>query len=69
LRHSSITRMLLKSVPIRLVASLHNTSVKMIEASYAKHITEHGDEHARAALLHHDELAPVADNVVAISGR
>jgi len=51
------------------VASLHNTSVKMIEASYAKHITEHGDEHARAALLHHDELAPVADNVVAISGR
>ena len=26
LRHSSIVRMLLKNVPIRLVASLHNTS-------------------------------------------
>ena len=26
LRHSSIVRMLLKHVPIRLVASLHNTS-------------------------------------------
>ena len=31
LRHSSIVRMLLRNVPIRLVASLHNTSVAMIE--------------------------------------
>ena len=30
LRHSSIVRMLLKNVPIRFVASLHNTSVVMI---------------------------------------
>jgi hypothetical protein len=25
----------------------------MSEQSYAKHITEYADEHARAALLHH----------------
>ena len=31
LRHSSIVRMLLQNIPIRLVASLHNTSVAMIE--------------------------------------
>ena len=33
LRHSSIVRMLLRNVPIRLVACLHNTSVAMIEAA------------------------------------
>ena len=38
LRHSSIVRMLLQSVPIRLIASLHNTSVAMIEKHYSKHI-------------------------------
>ena len=31
LRHTSITRQLLSGVPIRLCASLHDTSVKMIE--------------------------------------
>ncbi|MBR1226131.1 tyrosine-type recombinase/integrase [Bradyrhizobium sp. AUGA SZCCT0176] len=39
LRHSSIVRMLTASVPIRLVAALHNTSVKMIEKHYSLHIT------------------------------
>jgi integrase len=57
LQHSSIVRMLLRNVPIRLVASLHNTSVAMIEASYSKHIVEHADEIGRAALLHHEEPA------------
>jgi integrase len=65
LRHSSIVRMLLKNIPIRLVASLHNTSVKMIEKHYSKFIAEHGDEHARAALLHHAPV--VADNVVQLA--
>ena len=41
LRHSSIVRMLLRNVPIRLVASLHNTSVAMIEKHYSRYITEH----------------------------
>jgi integrase len=69
LRHSNITRMLLQNVPIRLVASLHNTSVAMIEKTYARHITEYNDDISRKALLHHDER-PVADNVVPIiSGR
>jgi hypothetical protein len=62
LRHSSIVRMLLQSVPIRLIASLHNTSVAMIEKHYSKHIAEHGDEHARAALLQPEP--PAGDNIV-----
>ena len=68
LRHSSIVRMLLKNVPVRLTASLHNASAAMVEKHYSKHIAEHGDEHARAALLQH-EPPSVATNVVPISGR
>jgi integrase len=63
LRHSSIVRALLLNVPIRVVASSHNTSVRMIEANYSKFITEHSDEISRAALLHH----PIADNVVPLT--
>ncbi|KRQ93204.1 integrase [Bradyrhizobium jicamae] len=66
LRHSSIVRMLLRNVPIRLVASLHNTSVAMIEKHYSKYITEHSiDDIARAGLL--SESAPTVDNVVALA--
>jgi integrase len=63
LRHSSIVRMLLKNVPIRIVASLHNTSVSMIEKTYSKHITEHSDEVSRTALLQH----PNDDNCIALA--
>ncbi len=62
LRHSSIVRLLLANVPVRLVASLHNTSVAMIEKHYSKHIAEYGDEHARGALL--QPAPPTGDNVV-----
>jgi integrase len=66
LRHSSIVRMLLRNVPIRLVASLHNTSVAMIEKHYSRYITEHSiDDIARIGLL--SEPAPAADNVVALA--
>lgn len=65
LRHSSIVRGLLQNLPIRLVASLHNTSVAMIERTYSKFITEHADDLARAALLHE----PMGANVVAMTGR
>jgi len=66
LRHSSIVRMLLRNVPIRLVASLHNTSVAMIEKTYSKFITEHhSDDISRAALLQHE--ASTVDNVVALA--
>jgi integrase len=65
LRHSSIVRMLLRNVPIRLVASLHNTSVAMIEKHYSKYITEISiDDIARAGLL--STLALAADNIVAL---
>ena len=57
LRHSSIVRMLKANVPIRLVASLHNTSTKMIEKHYSKYITEHSDDISRHALLHHEPRA------------
>jgi integrase len=65
LRHASIVRMLLANVAIRLVASLHNTSVEMIEKNYTKFITEHADadDHVRAALLDCEEM-PIVDNVV-----
>ena len=65
LRHSSIVRMLLRNVPIRLVASVHDTSVAMIEKHYSRYITEHSiDDITRAGLL--SEPAPAADNVVAL---
>ncbi|XIA64699.1 site-specific integrase [Bradyrhizobium sp. TZ2] len=68
LRHSSIVRMLLQNVPIRLVASLHNTSVAMIEKHYSRFIVEHSDDISRKALLQHEELqATVADNVIALA--
>jgi integrase len=65
LRHSSIVRMLLRNIPIRLVASLHNTSVAMIEKHYSRYITEHSiDDITRTGLL--SEPTPAADNVVAM---
>ncbi|MDN4982228.1 site-specific integrase [Bradyrhizobium sp. WYCCWR 13022] len=63
LRHSSIVRMLLKNVPIRYVASLHNTSVRMIEAHYSRFIVEHGD--FRNALLQNEP--PSGSNIVPLA--
>jgi integrase len=65
LRHSSIVRALLLNVPIRLVASLHNTSVAMIERTYSKYITEHSDDISRRAMLQHEP--PIGDNVVVLA--
>jgi integrase len=65
LRHSSIVRALLRNVPIRLIASLHNTSVAMIERNYSRHITEHSDDHARVGLL--QDESPSGYNVVALA--
>ena len=59
-----IVRMLLRNVPIRLVASLHNTSVAMIEKHYSKYITEHSiDDISRPGCC---SEPPAADNVVAL---
>ena len=51
LRHSSIARMLLKGVPVRVVAALHDTSSAMIERHYADLIADHSDALARATLV------------------
>ena len=56
--------MLLRNVPIRLVASLHNTSVAMIEKHYSKYITEHSiDDIARGVLFQ----LPVDNSVTALA--
>jgi integrase len=51
LRHSAIVRMLRRNVPIRLVASLCDTSAAIIERNYSAFIAHHADELARSALL------------------
>ncbi len=51
LRHSSIVRALLANVPVRVVASQHDTSVAMIERNYSRFISDHTDAIARAAML------------------
>jgi integrase len=65
LRHSSICRQLLANVPVRVVASAHDTSVTQIEAHYSKYISEHSDQLSRRALLQLD--APPGGNVVALA--
>lgn len=58
LRHSAIVRMLRRNVPIRLVASLCDTSAAIIEHNYSAYIAHHADELARSALLEPPALRP-----------
>jgi len=51
LRHSSITRQLAASVPVRVVAALHDTSTAMIERTYTVGIDQHVDAIVRPALI------------------
>jgi hypothetical protein len=51
LRHTSIVRMLSRGVPIRFVAAVHDTSIAMLEAHYAKFITNEVEERIRAAVV------------------
>jgi integrase len=67
LRHSSIVRQLLANVPIRVVATLHDTSVKMIERTYSRHIASYSDDIARRALLETNAQPPATANVVPLS--
>jgi hypothetical protein len=64
LRHSSIVRMLPANVPVRLVASLHDTSVAMIEKHYSKYINDHADAIPRRAMLDLGAGDEQANNVV-----
>lgn len=51
LRHSSIVRQLRMGLPVRLVAALHDTSTKMIEAHYAAAIVDALDDLAAGAVI------------------
>jgi len=61
LRHSSIVRYLLANVPVRVVATKHDTSIPMIERNYSKYIADHADVLSRRAML--DPGAPSGYNV------
>jgi integrase len=50
-RHSSIVRGLRQGLPVRLVASLHDTSTEMIEKHYSAFIVDMTEELARRAVL------------------
>jgi integrase len=63
LRHSSITRMLLAGVPVRVVADHHDTGIEMIERTYSRHIGQHTDAMIRDALIDTE----VADSDVVVS--
>jgi integrase len=64
LRHSSIVRSLLAGVPAQLVASNHDTSLQMLQKTYARYISTYGDDVARRALL--DVASASSPNVVAL---
>jgi integrase len=51
LRHSSIVRGLRAGLPVRLVAALHDTGMKMIEAHYSAFIVDAMDELAARAIV------------------
>jgi integrase len=65
LRHSSIVRQLKAGVPVRVVASLHDTGVGMLERTYSASIAGHSDDLARRAML--DPARPT--NVISIARR
>jgi integrase len=67
LRHSSICRGLLNGVPVSIVARLHDTSAREIEAHYAAYILDvTGDVLSRKGLLR-PEATPTAAKVVPIA--
>jgi integrase len=67
LRHSSICRGLLNGVPVSIVARLHDTSAREIEAHYAAYILDvAGDALSRKGLLR-PEATPTASNIVPLA--
>jgi hypothetical protein len=67
LRHSNVVRMIRAGTPIRIVASLHDSSIVMVEKAYSKHIVEHSDDIVRPALLSLETSR--SDKVVALTKR
>ncbi|MFO0405468.1 MAG: tyrosine-type recombinase/integrase [Labrys sp. (in: a-proteobacteria)] len=68
LRHSSIVRGIQANLPVRHVASLHDTSAAMIERHYAAFIVSALDELAAATAIP-IATVPTGDKVVSISAR
>ena len=63
LRHTSITRSLLRGVPTRVVADQHDTSVAMLERSYAHAIADYSETMVRQAQI---EIVPSATGEVVV---
>ena len=62
-----VPRSLLRGVPTRVVADQHDTSVQMLERSYAHAIADYSETMVRAAQI---EIVPSATEVVVpLAGR
>jgi hypothetical protein len=59
-------RQLRANVPIRIVASVHDTSVGQIEAHYSREIASHTDDLVRPTLL--DLSKPASGTIVPLRG-
>jgi hypothetical protein len=68
LRHSSIVRMILQGVPLRLVAAHHDTSTAQVEKTYSRFIVGDPSEALTRAALP-DLAKPAASNVVPLPPR
>jgi integrase len=66
LRHTAISRALLKGVPVTVVADMTDTSEREIRKHYAKLIAHHADEIARRALP--DLATPATVKIVPLRG-
>jgi hypothetical protein len=60
-------RDLLANVPVRIVATKHDTSIPMIERNYSKYIADHADVLSRRAMLDPDGSS--GDNVISLTQR
>jgi integrase len=69
LRHSAITRSLLRGVPLSVVADLSDTSEREIRRHYRRFIASHADEVARRGLLDTPVAPTPSENVVALAPR
>lgn len=67
LRHSSIVRRVRMNIPIHLVADMHDTSVKMIEDHYGRHIADALDELAARSVVRLIPLDNDEENVVRLA--
>jgi integrase len=60
LRHSFITRSLLRGLPVAVVADQCDTSERQIRVHYARYISDHSDALTRAAMVDFDPVVPAS---------